>query len=143
MATYTKAGWADLALVGSGPSSLIGRSRIETTAIARAGVSPGNQRTADATNKHYVEYAPGNMFVEVVSTDASPQNVTFKIGDAFTTDGLTVSDLVISIPAGGTQLIGPFRPKTFSQTLNANQLWVDPAVSTTLKFRAYTLTATP
>ena len=119
------------------------RSQIVTTDIVRAGVAPGAQTTADSTNKHFVDYAAGNMFVEVISTDGSPQDVTFKIGDAFTTDGLTVSDLVISIPAGGTKLIGPFRPKTFAQTANSNQLWVDPAVSTTLKFRAYTLTATP
>ena len=86
------------------------RGQIPVTDIVRAGVTPAAQTDADATNDHY--------FINA--------------------DGLTVSALTITIPAGVTRVCGPFRVATFKQNASYH-LYLDPSVSTTLKFRAYRL----
>jgi hypothetical protein len=77
--------------------------------------------------------------LEIVSTDAGSQTVDIEPNPDFATrDGLTVSNLVIAVAAGATVYAGPFRTSTFKQDTD-NTLYVDPSISTTLKFRAYRL----
>lgn len=121
------------------------RSQIPVTTITRAGATPPSQTTADATNNHYIEGTDntGEWFLEVISSDAGSQSVTVVANPNLSSDGLTVSNLSITIAAGVTRLCGPFKPNTFKQPSDSNRVYVNPSVSTTLKFRAYRLTATP
>jgi hypothetical protein len=107
------------------------RSQITVTNISRSGVAPIAQTTADATNKHYLINSDALVFLEIVSTDGSPQTVGIAASPTFTADGLT---------AGGTVLAGPFKVSTFKQN-SSYHLYVNPSVSTTLKFRAWRLPA--
>lgn len=112
---------------------------VPVTEIVRAGTTPPSQVNGDAPNDHYYTGNTGQEYIEVVSSDGGAQTVTVKANPAISTvDGLTVSDLVISIPAGATRLIGPFKNATFSQNAT-NDIYFDPSVSTNLKFRVYKL----
>ncbi len=113
---------------------------IPITEIIRAGVAPPTEVTADATNNHYFTGNDSNVFLVIVSTDAATQTVAIVPSPTFTADGLTVSNLVISVPAGATRFAGPFKVTTFKQN-TALDVYVNPSVSTTLKFRAWRLPA--
>jgi len=54
----------------------------------------------------------------------------------FVADGLTINNLSIAVSAGATRYAGPFRTSTYKQD-SSNTLYLNPSVSTTLKFRAY------
>lgn len=114
------------------------RSQITVTDVPRASIVPITQTTADATNKHYFTGATGREWVEVVSTDGGSQTVTVKASPTFTADGLVVSDLVITVAAGATRLFALPKARTFSQNAT-NDVYLDPSVSTNLKFRVYRL----
>jgi len=119
------------------------RSNIPVTEILLTGVTPPAQTTADAANDHYInasDLSDGTLFIEVVSSDAGSQTVDVVANPDLTLDGLTVSDLSVTVGAGVTKLIGPFRLRTFKQALDSNRIYINPSVSTTLKFRAYKLT---
>lgn len=111
---------------------------IPVTEIDRDGVAQPSQVTADATNDHYFTANDGNTFLEIISTDGSPRTVEILPNPSYTADGLTVNSLSIAVAAGATVYAGPFRISTFKQNAT-NDVYVDPAVSTTLKFRAYRL----
>jgi hypothetical protein len=111
---------------------------VPITDIVRSGATPPAQVDADATNKHYFTGNDGRVYLEIVSSDGAQQTVTVKAAPTFTADGLTVGDLVITIPAGATRRAGPFRVSTFKQNASAD-VYFDPSVSTTLKFRAWRL----
>ncbi len=115
------------------------RSQIVVTPIIRAGATPITQTTADATNDHYFTN-DGLTFLEIISTDAGAQTVEIVPNPSFTADGLTVASLSIAVPAGATRLAGPFKVTTFKQSA-ALDVYVNPSVSTTLKFRAWRLPA--
>lgn len=115
------------------------RVAIPVNAIVREGLAQPAQVTADSGNKHYVEGNDGQVFIEIVSTDGSPRTVTVLPAPSASADGLTISPLVLTIAAGATGYFGPFKPSTFNQDMIAKQVWLDPSVSTTLKFRAYKL----
>jgi hypothetical protein len=89
----------------------------------------------DTTNGHYFTDNDGLVFLEVVSSDASPQTVSIEYAPTYAP--LTaLSAETVSIPAGGTRLIGPFAPTAFNQNASKD-VYFAPSVSTTLKFRAY------
>lgn len=113
---------------------------IPVTDIDRDGVAAPSQVTADATNDHYFTGDDGKVFLEIVSTDGGPQTVEVVANPSFFADGLTVANLSIAVAAGATILAGPFRVTTFKQNAT-NDVYVNPSVSTTLKFRAYRLPA--
>lgn len=116
------------------------RSAITVTDIARSGTAPISQTDADATNKHYFINSDGKVYLEIVSSDAGSQTVLVQPNPDLTADGLSVSALTITIPAGATRLAGPFRVNTFKQNASYH-VYIDPSVSTTLKFRAWRLPA--
>ncbi len=113
------------------------RVEIPVTTISRSGATPPSQTTADATNDHYIANNDGRIFLEIISTDGSTQTVTVET--PVVEDGLALDDQVISVPAGATRLAGPFSTTTFNQTGvgDENKVFINPSVSTNLKFRAY------
>lgn len=116
------------------------RSQIPVTDIVRSGATPPTATVGDSTNKHYFINGDGRVYLEIVSSDGSSRTVTIKASPTFTADGLVVSDLVITVPAGATRRAGPFKVGTFKQSA-LNDVFVDPSVSTTLTFRAWRLPA--
>jgi hypothetical protein len=114
------------------------RSQIAVTEIDRVGVAAGAQTTADSANDHYFTGNDGRVLLEIVSTDAGAQTVEIEPNPALTVDGLTITNLSIAVPAGATRYVGPFRGNTFNQN-SSGDVYVNPSVSTTLKFRCYQL----
>lgn len=114
------------------------RVEIPVTEITRDGVAQPAQTTADATNDHYIAVNDGRVLVEIISTDAGAQTVEVVPNPSLTADGLTVSNLSIAVGAGATVYAGPFRFTTFKQD-SSGMMYLNPSVSTTLKFRAYNL----
>lgn len=112
------------------------RVLIPTNTIKRGtGLAQPAQTNADATNKNYL-VNDAKTFLEIVSSDAGSQTVTFEIPTPTSgTDGQAVSSLVITVAAGATVYVGPFPAIPYTQT--DGNLYIDPSVSTTLKFRAY------
>lgn len=118
---------------------------IPVTDVTRAGVAFPSAVTADATNDHYVTGVnnTGDWYLHIVSTDAGSQTVEIVANPDLTNDGLTVSNLSITVAAGATRIAGPFKPRTFRQGADSNNVYINPSVSTTLTFRAIRLAATP
>ena len=114
------------------------RSLIVVTDIVRAGTAPIAATVANATDDHYFTGNDGNVFLEIISTDGSSQTVEIVPNPTLTADGLTVSNLTITIPANSTRFAGPFKVTTFKQNA-ALDVYVNPSVSTTLTFRAWRL----
>jgi hypothetical protein len=86
------------------------RTDIARTDISRAGVNPAG--TAGQVDGHMFTNT-GKEFVEVSNADASARTVTFVTPR--TVEGLAITDLALSVPAGGRLIVGPFPPETFSQ----------------------------
>lgn len=112
------------------------RSQIPVTTIDRDGVEVPAYTTSDATNDHYIAANAGDVELEVKNENASPQTVTVVANPSVFNDGLTLNDLVLTIPAGKTYMFGPFRPNTFKQDA-AGMMYLNPSVSTDLKIRAF------
>lgn len=110
------------------------RTVIPVTTITRAGVAPPAQTDGDASNN--MEFTnDGNTFLEVVSSDAGAQSVTILVAEEV--DGLAVTSRSVAVAAGASVLIGPFTA-VYNQT-GTKLVYVNPSVSTTLKFRAYSV----
>lgn len=119
------------------------RVQIPVTTLTRAGVAPPAQTDADATNDHYInaaDFQNGDLVLEIVSSDAGAQTVEVVANPALSADGLTIGNLTISIPAGATRVCKQFKYQTFRQGADSNRMYLNPSVSTTLKFRAYKAT---
>lgn len=116
------------------------RVQIPVTTIARSGVSQALQITASTLNHYFTN--DGTIFLEIESTDAGTQTVTFPVPKLIDGD-LTIADLIVSIPASGKKLAGPFKVGLFNQTnaTEADPVFVNPSIHSTLKFRAYSLPA--
>lgn len=119
------------------------RSQLTVTEVVRAGVAPPAQQSSDATNDHYIastDTADYTWWMEVENQNAGDQTVTVVSNPDLSSDGLTVSDYTNTITAGATELMGPFRYKTFRQASDSNRIYINPSVSTDLKFRVYKIT---
>lgn len=110
------------------------RVAIPVTSIDRDGVAPPAQTDADASNNMQFTN-DGETFLEIVSSDAGAQSVEFLI--ATEVDELAVTPRTVAIPAGETRMVGPFTA-VYDQT-GTKLVYVNPSVSTTLKFRAYSI----
>jgi hypothetical protein len=108
---------------------------IPVTTISRAGVAPPAQTDADHTAGMQIDTNDGKTIVEIVSSDAGDQTVDFQLPGTLV-DGQAVIPKTVSVPAGETRYAGPFPKGFYNQP--GGQLYIDPSVSTTLKFRAYT-----
>lgn len=121
------------------------RTQIPISLTSTAATAQPSQTTADATNNHYVaaaDWISGDLLIEIVSTDGSSRTVTVVANPDLSVDGLTVSNRTLTIPAGTTQYFSGFRPRSHKQAVDANRLYLNPSVSTTLKFRAYRVPTT-
>lgn len=88
---------------------------IPVTEITRDGVQVPAYVGADTSNGHYIAENDGTVELEVKNNDAAPQTVTIVASPDVFNDGLTLNNLVLTIPAGKTYRFGPFRPNTFKQ----------------------------
>lgn len=108
---------------------------VHTVIRGTTGLVQPSQVTGDATNNHSFTNN-GKTIIEIVSSDAADQTVTFEIptpGNG--TDGQGVDPLVVTVTAGDTVYVGTFSESIYNQS--DGTVYVDPSVSTTLKFRAY------
>lgn len=107
------------------------RTAIPVTTIIRAGVNKPAITAGDSVNGHQFSNV-GVTFIEAKNTDVATRSLTLIT--PVQTDGLDVADLVISILAGQTWMIGPFSSQTFNQT--GDLVYIDIAQST-WEFRAF------
>lgn len=118
------------------------RVQIPITVVDRDGVAQPSQVTADATNDHYLDADPNaEVILEIVSTDGGAQTVEIVANPDLSVDGLTVNNLSIAVAAGATVYSGALRARSFKQPQDSNRIYVNPSVSTNLKFRAYRRTS--
>lgn len=105
------------------------------TIVRGAGLAQPSQTAADHTNNHYFTNN-GKTFLEIVSSDGASQTVSFEIPTPGSgTDGQGIDPLVVTVGAGDTVYVGAFPQSVYDQA--DGTVYVDPSVSTTLKFRAY------
>lgn len=95
------------------------RVAVPVTQSSRAGTVLPAATTGDATNNHSVAN-DGRVILMVKNTNASStaRSITFLL--TATVDGLAVTSRVESVPAGETQLFGPFDPNSYGSTLNVD-----------------------
>lgn len=109
------------------------RVEIPVTQLTDSGVAPPAQTNADATNDHYIAGNDGHIMLEIISTDGGAQSVTILTPGTF--GGLNLEDRTVSVPAGQTRYVGRLAPGIYNQA--DGSIYLDPSVSTNLKFRAY------
>ncbi|GGU52513.1 hypothetical protein [Streptomyces lavendofoliae] len=91
------------------------RVAVPVTQASRAGTVLPAATTGDPVNNHSVAN-DGRVALLVNNTGASSRDITFRA--TRTVDGLTAPTRVESVPAGETQLFGPFDPNDYGTTLN-------------------------
>jgi hypothetical protein len=99
------------------------------------GIAPPTATNGDATNDHYFTGNDGQIYLEVVSTDAGPQTVTVHYSPNLA-QGVIIASYAESVAAGATRRMGPFSQRLFNQN-GDRDVYFDPSVATTLKFRAF------
>lgn len=93
------------------------RVAVPVTQSSRAGTVLPTATTGDATNNHSVAN-DGRVILMVKNTGATSRNITFAL--TTTVDGLAVTARVEAIPAGETQLFGPFDPNSYGTSLSVD-----------------------
>lgn len=119
---------------------MAGRVEIPIVEVVREGVLAGAATSSDAANGHFLAANDGDVELEVWNDSGTAQSVLVHSNPSLMSDGLTVVDLVLTVPSGATAgdpaKYGPFRPNTFKQDVNG-MMYLDPSVSTDLKIRAF------
>lgn len=83
------------------------RALVPTVVSSRSGVALPTAADGDPTNGHYLQNSgKTKLLVENTNGSATARTVTFKFYR--TVDGSAVEDRAESIPAGETQVFGPF-----------------------------------
>ncbi|MFI6160392.1 hypothetical protein ACIA59_10630 [Micromonospora haikouensis] len=98
------------------------RASVTTQQVTRTGLNPA--LTAPPADGDIVDC--GRVALMVTNGSGSPITVTVEATAA--QDGLDVADLVVSVPASGTRLIGPLPARTFGQpydSADAGRAFVD------------------
>ena len=95
------------------------RVAVPVTQASRAGTALPAATTGDATNNHSVAN-DGRVILMVKNTNASSTARSITFYTTVAVDGLTAPTRVESIPAGETQLFGPFDPNTYGSTMNVD-----------------------
>jgi hypothetical protein len=117
---------------GSGVVTALSATALSGGAL---GITPPSATNGDSTNDNFFTGNDGQIELEVVSSDASPQTVTVHYSPNLN-QGVVTAPHVEAVAAGATKRMGPFSMGLFNQN-QARDVYVDPSVSTTLKFRAY------
>lgn len=113
------------------------RVEIPVTEIDRDGVAPPAQTDADAASDHFIDANDGRIVLEIESSDGADQTVEFEIPSGGV-DDQPVTPRTVTIPDGETRWVGPFPRSVYNQpNPDLNKIFINPSVSTTLKFRAY------
>ena len=111
------------------------RTQIPITEVVRAGVEQPAQVNADMTNGMYFSPNDGTIYLEVENTDSVDHDFEVVASPTYTADGLVVSNLLLTVPAGEVWEFGAFKVATFRQNINGD-VFIDPDANTMLKFRA-------
>ena len=82
--------------------------------VVKTGVVPTRTGSLSLSDT-YQMLNNGNLFIEVVNGDASPTTVT--IVSQNTVDGLAVADRTVVVSAGTEQIIGPFPPQIYNNSV--------------------------
>jgi hypothetical protein len=90
------------------------RTALAAVQASRAGTVLPAAAAGDVTNGNQVAN-DGRVVLIVKNTGASSRNITFQT--ARTVDGLTAPTRVEAIPAGETQVFGPFSPNDYGDVL--------------------------
>lgn len=77
----------------------------------------------------------GDIEIEVANAGGSDQTVTVVANPDLSTDGLTVNNLVLTVPYGKTYKFGPFRPNSFKQSADSNATYLDFSTGTSFTIR--------
>jgi hypothetical protein len=93
------------------------RVAVPVTQATRAGTVLPAATTGDPVNNHSVAN-DGRVALLVNNTGASSRDITFRA--TRTVDGLTAPTRIESVPAGETQLFGPFDPNDYGTTLQVD-----------------------
>lgn len=93
------------------------RVAVPVTQSTRAGAVLPAATTGDATNNHSVAN-DGRVTLLVKNTGASSRNITFLT--RVSVDGLAAPSRVEAVPAGETQLFGPFPVNDYGSTLQVD-----------------------
>lgn len=92
------------------------RTALTVTQATRAGVVLPAATAGDVANGNSVANN-GRVILLVTNTNASTTARTITFNTVRTVDGLTAPERVESIPAGETQLFGPFDPTDYGPSL--------------------------
>lgn len=92
------------------------RVDVPVTQSSRAGTVLPAATTGDATNNHSVAN-DGRVILMVKNTNATSTARSITFYTVRSIDGLTAPTRVESIPAGETQLFGPFDPNDYGTVL--------------------------
>jgi hypothetical protein len=113
------------------------RTNLTITDVSRStsGVAQPTQDTCDVANGNALAWNDGKIILEV--NNSGGVSYTFTVQTPGTVDGLAVTDLVLTVAAGATRLLGPFPPAVYNQA--DGTVYVDPQ-NVALKCRAYHLT---
>jgi len=102
------------------------RVPITVTQSSRAGTVLPAATAGDAVNNHSVAN-DGKVILIVKNTGASSRDITYYT--TVSVDGLTAPTRVESIPAGETQLFGPFPPNDYGTTLQVDVAHAELAIN--------------
>ena len=92
--------------------------------IVRTALTP-NFVAGDATNNHSFDNTGHNVFIYAKTTGTA---VVLTVVTPNTVDGLSISDLDVTLPATGERIIGPF-PKALYDTIDTDpDPDIDPAI---------------
>lgn len=108
------------------------RVNIPVTASSKGGTVEPAATVGDPVNNHVVDN-DGKTMLRVTNTNAAATARTLTLRIAKTVEGQSVAPIAEPIPAGQTQLFGPYDPAVYG---NPMQLDVDNAE---LKLNAYKL----
>lgn len=92
------------------------RTNVVTQQITRAGLGPVLTAPAGTGPANGDVIDAGSVFL-MVTAGATPTTVT--VISTPTVDGLDVADLVVTVGAASTKLIGPFPARTFANPVGA------------------------
>lgn len=111
---------------------------LSATALAGGGLGITQPALVDGdvTNKNYLTANAGDVILECVSSDGSSRTVTFQYAPNAAGGTAAVAGTAETVAAGATRVFGPFAAARFNQNA-AGDVYFDPSVSTTLKFRSY------
>jgi len=99
------------------------RTEITVTQIVRSGAT---QTPTDGNADGHMFANTGKEFIRVTNSALTSRDLTVITQQQI--DGLDVADLVVSIPAGESRLVGPFSPGTFnvpSGQTDAGKTYID------------------